>query len=180
VQYRLRRAVASDEAQGGRVAGEAKPHGSEEIESGSRDWVVVTGSASGFTQQIAAGPHRLTSDEPVAAGGRDTGPSPYDLLLAALGACTSMTISLYARRRTWPLERVTVRLRHSRIHVEDCNDCEEMDARIERIEREIALRGALNDEQRARLLAIAERCPVHRTLTSTIQIDSRLADEVAQ
>src|SRR5262249_31109534 len=129
----------------------------------TRNWVMVRGSATGFAQQISAGPHRLASDEPVAAGGSDTGPTPYDLLLAALGACTSMTIGLYARRKGWPLDEVAVRLRHSRIHAQDCADCADANVRIERIEREIALRGALTEDQRARLLAIADRCPVHRT-----------------
>ncbi|MGH7338716.1 MAG: OsmC family protein, partial [Myxococcota bacterium] len=122
---------------------------------------MVRGGASGFAQEIAVGPHRVPSDEPVAAGGTDTGPSPYDLLLAALGSCTSMTVSLYARRKRWPLEAVVVRLRHARIHAADCADCEEMDVRIDRIEREIGLSGRLSDEQRQRLLAIAEKCPVH-------------------
>ena len=140
----------------------------------AREWVVVNGASTGYAQEIAIGAHRLMGDEPVAAGGTDTGPSPYNLLLAALGSCTSMTIALYARRRKWPLEHVTVRLRHSRIHAEDCADCEEMDVRVERIEREIALAGALSDEQRKALLAIAEKCPVHRTLMSGVRIESRL------
>ena len=142
--------------------------------SDSREWVVVEGP-SGFAQQIAVGPHRLNSDEPVASGGTDTGGTPYDLLLAALGACTSMTISVYARRKRWPLQHVIVRLRHSRIYAEDCVDCETKTVRIDRIEREIGLRGDLSDEQRNALLAIAQRCPVHRTLTSEIRIDSRLS-----
>ncbi len=142
----------------------------------SRDWVIVTGPSTGFAQEISVGPHRLASDEPVASGGTDTGPSPYDLLLAALGSCTSMTISLYARRKKWPLEAVVVRLRHSRIYAEDCSDCETKNVRIDRIEREIGLTGALSNEQRAALLAIAEKCPVHRTLTSEVRIDSLLSD----
>ncbi len=141
----------------------------------SQKWVVVEGPASGFAQQISVGPHRLRGDEPVDAGGTDTGPTPYDLLLAALGSCTSMTIASFARRRKWPLEHVTVRLRHSRIYAEDCADCETKNVRIDRIEREIGLRGALSDDQRNALLAIAEKCPVHRTLTSEVRIDSRLA-----
>ncbi len=141
----------------------------------NEDFVVVQGPASGFAQEIAVRSHRLRGDEPLAAGGTDTGPSPYDLLLAALGTCTSMTLSLYARRKQWPLERVTVRLRHSKIHAKDCAECETKEGLLDRIEREIALEGALSDEQRARLLEIANRCPVHRTLTAEIAIDTRLA-----
>jgi putative redox protein len=136
--------------------------------------VVVRGDASGFTQEITAGPHRLVADEPVEAGGTGAGPSPYDLLLAALGTCTSMTIALYARRKQWPLESVTVTLSHSKIHAQDCLECETREGKLDRIEREIALRGTLDAEQRARLLEIAGKCPVHRTLTSEIDIRSRL------
>src|SRR6266850_2488723 len=133
--------------------------------------VTVHGDATGFKQQMTAGIHRLGADEPIADGGTDTGPSPYDLLLAALGACTSMTIAFYARRKQWPLEEVTVRLRHSKIHAEDCADCETKEGMLDRIERVIQLSGSLTDEQRTQLLAIANRCPVHRTLTSEIRID---------
>jgi uncharacterized OsmC-like protein len=136
--------------------------------------VVVHGSAEGFPQEITVGRHGLIADEPVAVGGTDTGPSPYDLLLAALGACTSMTVSLYARRKQWPLEGVTVRLRHSRIHAADCGECETKDGRLDRIERDVELHGALTEEQRARLLDIASKCPVHKTLTSEIDIRTRL------
>jgi putative redox protein len=136
-------------------------------------WVVVRGASSGFAQEISIGHHRWNSDESVASGGTDTGPSPYDLLLAALGSCTSMTISLYARRKGWLLELVTVRLRHSRIYARDCADCETKEGMLDHIEREIDLAGDLSDEQRDRLLAIADKCPVHRTLTSEIVIDTR-------
>jgi uncharacterized OsmC-like protein len=137
--------------------------------------VIVRGGSSGFTQEIEAGRHRLRADEPVEAGGADAGPTPYDLLLAALGACTSMTIGLYARRKQWPVESVEVRLQHSKIHAADCAECETREGKLDRIERKIVLRGPLTDEQRARLLEIAERCPVHRTLTSDINIRTRLA-----
>jgi putative redox protein len=137
--------------------------------------VVVTSTAAPFEQVITAGPHRLIGDEPVAAGGGDAGPNPYDLLLAALGTCTSMTVRLYARRKQWPLERVDVRLTHARVHAEDCADCEGGKRRLERIERRITLTGPLNDEQKARLLDIAEKCPVHRTLTGEIDIRTVLA-----
>ena len=136
--------------------------------------VIVRGAANGFVQEVTAGAHHLRSDEPPAAGGSDSGPTPYDLLLAALGSCTSMTVAMYARRQGWPLERVTIRLRHSRVHAEDCAACETQDAKLTVIDREIVLDGALGDDQRARLLAIANRCPVHLTLTSRIEIRTQL------
>jgi len=132
---------------------------------------IVHGSASGLVQEIQIGPHRLVADEPVAVGGTDTGPTPYDLLCAALGACTSMTLSLYARRKQWPLDSVTVTLRHSKVYAEDC---EKVAGMLDRIERRVELHGALTDEQRTHLLEIANRCPVHRTLTSKIDIQTRL------
>jgi uncharacterized OsmC-like protein len=137
--------------------------------------VVVRGAASGFVQEIVAGGHPLVSDEPVTAGGTDTGPTPYDLLLAALGSCTSMTAALYARRKQWPLESVTVHLAHSRIHAVDCANCETREGMLDRIDVAIELEGPLSEEQRARLLEITEKCPVHRTLRSEIEIVSRLA-----
>jgi uncharacterized OsmC-like protein len=136
-------------------------------------YVIVRGDAAGFAQQIEIGPHRLKGDEPVAFGGTDTGPSPYDFLLAALGTCTSMTIAFYARRKSWPLERVTVSLHHGKIHATDCAECETKVGKIDRIEREIELTGALTTEQRAKLMEIADRCPVHQTLTSEINIRTR-------
>jgi putative redox protein len=120
------------------------------------------------------GDHRLVADEPTAVGGTGTGPGPYDLLLAALGSCTSMTVGLYARGKQWPLEAVRVRLRHSKIHAADCQDCETKVGMIDQIERDIELVGSLDGEQRARLLDIANKCPVHRTLTSEIAIRTRL------
>ena len=116
--------------------------------------VVVRGAATGFAQEIFAGPHQFVSDEPASAGGTGSGPTPYDLLLAALGSCTSMTIAMYARRKQWALERVTVRLRHSRVHAEDCADCETRPATLTLIERDIELEGVLDEAQRARLLAM--------------------------
>ena len=138
------------------------------------NWVVVRGSADGFAQEIGVGRHRITADEPITAGGKDTGASPYDLLLAALGSCTSMTIGMYARRKQWPLQDVTVRLQHSRIHAADCADCETKQGMLDKIDREIILTGPLSEEQRVRLLDIANKCPVHRTLTSEIRIESFL------
>ena len=137
--------------------------------------VIVQGNAEGFAQAIAAGSHQFTSDEPTDVGGSDTGPTPYDLLLAALGSCTSMTVSMYARRKGWPLEAVTVRLRHSRIHAADCEACETKEGWLDHIERAVELTGVLSDEQRARLLDIANKCPVHRTLMSEVHVQTRLA-----
>jgi putative redox protein len=136
--------------------------------------VIVRGDATGLAQEIETGRHRLVADEPVEAGGTDTGPSPYELLLAALGACTSMTLSMYAQRKHWPLERVTVRLRHDKIHAKDCAECETREGMLDHIEREISLTGPLDAEQRERLLAIANRCPVHRTLVSEVDLRTRL------
>jgi putative redox protein len=135
---------------------------------------VVHGGASGLAQEITVGRHQFLADEPVALGGNDTGPGPYDLLIAALGACTSMTLSLYARRKQWPLDGVTVRLRHAKIHAADCEECETKAGRLDSIEVDVELHGTLTEEQRARLLEIATRCPVHRTLTSEINIKTRL------
>jgi putative redox protein len=128
-----------------------------------------------FGQDLLDGRHALTADEPVSAGGRDAGPNPYELLLMSLGACTSMTLRLYARRKQLPLTRVSVRLRHSRIHAEDCADCETKSGFIDRIDREIELEGELDSQQRQRLLEIADMCPVHRTLTGEISIITKLA-----
>jgi uncharacterized OsmC-like protein/pimeloyl-ACP methyl ester carboxylesterase len=131
---------------------------------------------SKFQQAVTVGPHRLLADEPVAAGGNDSGPGPYDLLLAALGACTSMTMRLYADRKSLPLERTTVTLKHSKIHAEDCAECETEAGMLDQIERVIGMEGALSPEQRQRLMEIADKCPVHRTLTSEVRILSREAD----
>ena len=136
--------------------------------------VIVRGAADGFVQEVIAGAHQLRSDEPTSAGGTDTGPTPYDLLLGALGSCTSMTLAMYARRKKWPLERVIVRLRHSREYAKDCEKCETRDTRLTVIDREIALDGSLDDDQHARLLAMANQCPVHRTLSSRIEVRTTL------
>jgi putative redox protein len=136
--------------------------------------VTVRGRAAGFAQEIAVGRHRLTGDEPTSVGGTDTGPNPYDFLLAALGECTSMTLALYARREGWPLEAVTVRLRHSKIHTADCQECETKERLLDHIDRDVELSGMLSDAQRARLIEIANKCPVHRTLTGGIHIRTRL------
>ena len=136
--------------------------------------VVVTETGGGkFQQSVVIGPHRLTADEPVAAGGLDSGPGPYDLLLSALGACTSMTMRLYADHKKLPLERVSVTLSHAKIHAQDCEECETKEGKIDRIERAITMTGDLSDEQRARLLEIADKCPVHRTLHSEVDIRTK-------
>jgi uncharacterized OsmC-like protein len=135
--------------------------------------VIVSGSAAGFVQEILAGPHRLIGDEPASSGGSDRGPSPYDFLLAALGSCTSMTVGMYARRKGWPLENVTVNLRHSRIYASDCAECDTREGMVDRIERDIHFSGNLTPEQRSKLLEIANKCPLHRTLTSEINIRTR-------
>src|SRR5437763_10308523 len=126
--------------------------------------VIVRGGAAGFSQEIEIGPHRLKGDEPAAFGGNDTGPSPYDFLLAALGTCTSMTVSFYARRKGWPLEDVTVSLHHSKIHASDCAECKTKVGRIDRIEREIQLTGTLTNEQSAKLMEIAARSNCYQLL----------------
>jgi uncharacterized OsmC-like protein/pimeloyl-ACP methyl ester carboxylesterase len=139
--------------------------------------VVVRETRNGkFQQTVTVGPHQSLADEPAAAGGDDTGLAPYDLLLAALGACTSMTMRLYADRKSLPLERTTVTLKHSKIHAEDCAECETKAGMLDQIERVIGMEGALSSEQRQRLMEIADKCPVHRTLTSEVQILSREAD----
>jgi putative redox protein len=131
---------------------------------------------SKFNQVISVGPHRLVADEPVAAGGEDAGPGPYDFLLAGLGACTSMTMRLYADRKSLPLDRVTVTLKHSKIHAKDCEECETREGMLDQIERDIAMDGALDAEQRKKLMEIADKCPVHRTLTSEIRIVTKAVE----
>ena len=135
---------------------------------------VTEAGPDGFTQVVKVGRHVLTADEPLDGGGTDMGPGPYDYLLVALGSCKSMTVRLYARRKGWPLERVAVRLKHGKIHAQDCMDCETREGRLDLIEAEIELTGSLEPEQRARLLEIADRCPMHRTLVSEIVIRTRL------
>jgi len=139
--------------------------------------VLVREAGSGkLAQEIAVGRHRLTSDEPIAVGGQDRGPAPYDLLLAALGSCTSMTLRLYADHKKLPLERVTVRLVHKKIAADQCPDCKTQQGKVDHIEREIEIVGDLEPAQRRRLLEIADRCPVHRTLHSEVHVVSRLLE----
>jgi len=144
------------------------------LSSATQTSVVIRGTGSGFAQEIVAGQHLLKADEPLSAGGTETGPTPYELLLAALGACTAMTITMYARRKNWPVDGIVVRLSHSKIHAEDCFDCQTEAGFLDRIDREIELSGSLSPDERLKLFEIAEKCPVHRTLTSEIDIRSSL------
>jgi uncharacterized OsmC-like protein/alpha/beta superfamily hydrolase len=141
-----------------------------------RNVVVRETRASKFQQTVTMGPHHMLADEPVAAGGQDSGPGPYDFVLAGLGACTSMTMRMYADRKSLPLERITVTLKHSKIHAEDCAECETREGMLDQIDRVIAIEGALDADQRKRLMEIADKCPVHRTLTSEIRIVTKSAE----
>jgi uncharacterized OsmC-like protein/fermentation-respiration switch protein FrsA (DUF1100 family) len=147
-----------------------------DLEEAPRLVVVRETCASKLQQTVTIGPHKMLADEPVAAGGEDSGPGPYDYLLAGLGACTSMTMRLYADRKTLPMERVTVTLKHSKIHAQDCAECETREGMLDQIERVIQIEGALDADQLKRLMEIADKCPVHRTLTSEIRIVTRAAD----
>jgi putative redox protein len=129
-----------------------------------------------YTQEIVAEDHTLLADEPASAGGGDQGPGPYEYLLAALGACTSMTVRMYADRKEWDLQTVEVALEHSRVHAEDCDDCDSKDKKIDEIRIAVAFSGDLDDEQRKRLIEIAGRCPVHKTLVSEVKIRLSAAD----
>ena len=137
--------------------------------------VKVSGPATGFRTEVEVGGHRLVVDEPTAVGGTDHGPTPYEMLLAGLGACTAMTLRIYADRKKWPLERARISLIHRKVHAQDCVDCPTKPAKMDVVDRVITLEGALTEEQRAKLLEIAERCPVHQTLNSKIEINTRLA-----
>ena len=142
---------------------------------GPRDTVLVTETRQGkFQQRVAIGAHRLVVDEPVDAGGMDSGPTPYDLVVAGLGACTAMTLRLYADAKGIPLERVSVALMHMKTYASDCAECETSEGKIDRIERVVTLDGDLDDAMRAKLLEIANKCPVHRTLQSELWIPTRL------
>jgi putative redox protein len=137
--------------------------------------IIVTSSRGvPFEQILLDGRHVLRADEPVAAGGGDAGPGPYELLLMALGSCTSMTVNMYATRKNWSLDQVVVRLRHERVHAEDCANCNNPESMIDRIQRSIQLLGPLDQAQRTRLIEIANNCPVHRTLKAKIDIRTEL------
>lgn len=146
--------------------------------SASEDTIVeveetLTGT---YMQSARSGRHVLNVDEPLALGGNDAGPGPYEYLLMGLGACTTMTLRMYAQRKDIPLSRVRVRLSHRKVHISDCADCETRDGKVDEITREIELEGELDDQQRQRLMQIADRCPVHRTLTSEIKVRSSMRD----
>jgi putative redox protein len=137
---------------------------------------VATKPGHAFATSIVATGHTFLADEPTDASGDGLGPTPYELLLAALGSCTAMTVAGYARRKAWPLEAITIRLSHDRVHAADCADCDQPASRIDRITREITLTGGLDDAQRARLMEIAAKCPVHRTLLGTPRIEDALVN----
>lgn len=139
--------------------------------------VVTVGESSGYRTRIIAGRHRFVADEPERVGGGDEGPNPYDLLLAGLGACTAMTLRMYADRKEWPLEETRVELEHARVHADDCDDCETKEGKVDVIERRLSISGDLSDEQRQRLVEIADRCPVSRTLTSETKIRDTLVED---
>ena len=137
--------------------------------------MVVRGSASGFQQAVTVGKHTLRADEPLSAGGTQSAPDPYDYLLTALGSCTSMTIGWYARHHKIPLENITVSLRHSRIHAQDCAECATKNGLLDRIDLDVQLTGPITPEEHAKLMEVAGKCPVHRTLKSEIDIRLRAA-----
>ena len=154
------------------------PEDIEEVpEDAPEGGVVVEGKATGYLQRIRARGHVFPADEPVTVGGSDLGPTPYELLLAGLGACTSITLRMYARRKEWPLEGVRVKLRHNRVHAKDVEDSETESGMVDVIDKELELEGDLTQEQRERLFEMAARCPVHRTLLNEIKIRSELLPE---
>jgi len=157
------------------IPGKSLPLETEQEEPMATDSVViVSGESAGFIQDIETGRHRLVADEPASAGGTDKGPAPYELLLASLGSCTSMTVSMYARHKNWALKSVRVELRHSKVAVGEPASPDGKAPQRDRIERDIQLIGDLSEDQHARLLDIANKCPVHRTLKSEIEINTRL------
>jgi len=151
---------------------EANEAEAEQVERGA----VLARLLERFTTAIQAGPHALLADEPPDVGGADRGATPYDLVLAGLGACTAMTLRMYADRKEWPLAGARVHLTHAKVHAADCDDCDENERTLDRIERRVTLEGELDEAQRARLLEIADRCPVHKTLTGRIEIETALDD----
>lgn len=139
-----------------------------------KEVVASLDSADGFTTQLKVGSHYITADEPVSYGGNNFGPSPYELVSAGLSACTAMTIQMYAKRKKWPLENVEVHTSYQKLHADDCQNCDSSEAKIDTFQRAIKLTGSLDDKQIARIMEIADKCPVHRTLKSEIKIDTTL------
>ena len=148
----------------------------EEAPAPDADLVSATTYAGSFRTEIVAAGHNLTVDEPVSVGGSNLGPTPYDLLSAALAACTTMTLQMYARHKKLPLDAATVHVRHGKIHATDCSDCESADGKVDEFQREVVIEGDLTDAQRQRMLEIADRCPVHRTLHSEVKVRSKLIE----
>jgi putative redox protein len=138
--------------------------------------VLVTVGPEALLADVQAGRHTYFVDEPAEVGGQDRGPTPYDLLLSALGACTAITLRLYATQKKWPLEGIEVRLRHQRVHAADCEKCEQPGEMLEQVEKELRLLGPLSDEQRQRLHVISQKCPVQKTLMHGLHIVTVLAE----
>ena len=148
-----------------------------EQSAAEQESAVVTHTEAGFTTAVQAGPHHLVADEPESVGGSNLGPTPYDLVAAGLGACTGMTLRMYADRKGWPLEATEVRLEHKKVYAHDCEDCQDPQQKIDRVERIITLTGPLDEQQRARLLEIADKCPVHKTLESGMRVVTKMEEE---
>ncbi len=146
----------------------------KDMEMDSENGQVIARMGNSLRTEVTANGYALVADEPVALGGTDTGPTPYDYLLAALGSCTAMTVRMYADRKGWPLESVLVRMKHGKIHAKDCEECETENGRVDRIELELELEGPLEEQQRRRLVEVSEKCPVHRTLDSEVLIETRV------
>ena len=153
---------------------EARRAGKADALSGGQDETVARTGREHYRTEISAAGHPLLADEPESYGGTDAGPTPFDYLSAGLGACTTMTLRMYADRKEWPLEGARARVRHRKVHVEECADCETETGKIDEFTREIELEGDLTEEQRQRLLEIADRCPVHRTFHAEIKVRTRL------
>ncbi len=148
----------------------ARPEAAEAIGEDAEEWVSARIGRHGFRIDVRVRSHVLAADEPISFGGSDAGPTPYELLLASLSSCTAMTLRMYADRKGWPLEGVEVRLRTARSHEPDCEACETETVGVTRVERRVELGGALTDEQRARLMQIADRCPVKQTLERGVRV----------